>query len=96
MNLVMSILEAEMPLDKAAKLEANYAEGIKMLDPGVVQTFLIRNGTKCKILTLWESKEALFAMKSKGTPKGVLMFRYAGVEPTLLAYDVVNSAAKSE
>ena len=90
----MSILEADMPADKASKLEANYAEGTKQLDPGIVQTFLIKNGNKCKIITLWESKEALFAMKSKGTPKGVLMFRYAGVEPTLLVYDVVKTMNK--
>lgn len=90
---VMSILEAEMPADKAAKLEANFAEGIKALEPGVSEIFFIKNGGKCKIVILWESKEALFAMKSKGTPKAVLMFRYAGVEPSLLAYDVVNSAS---
>lgn len=96
MAMVISILEAEMPADKAAKLEANFAEGAKALEPGVVQTFFIKNGGKCKIITLWESKEALFAMKSKGTPKGVLMFRYAGVEPSLLAYDVVNSASRGK
>lgn len=91
---VMSILEADMPPEKAAKLEANYAEGIKALDPGIIQTFLIKNGAKCKIITIWESREALNAMKSKGTPKSVLMFRYAGVEPTLLTYEIVNSVKK--
>lgn len=94
--MVMSILEAEMPPDKAAKLEANYAEGIKELEPGMLQTFFIKNGGKCRIIALWESKEALFAMKSKGTPKGVLMFRYAGMEPSMLVYDVVNSASKGK
>lgn len=92
MAMVMSIFEAEMPSDKASKLEANFAEGTKSLDPGVVQTYLIKNGGKCKIITLWENREAVNAMKSKGTPKGVLMFRYAGVEPTLLVYDVIKSA----
>ena len=90
----MSILEADLPADKATKLEANFAEGTKALDPGVIKIFLIKNGGKCKIITLWESREAVNAMKSKGTPKGVLMFRYAGVEPTLLVYDVVNTASK--
>jgi len=89
-------MEAEMPPEKAAKLEANFADGIKLLDAGLNQMFFIRNGNKCKIISLWESKEAFFAMKSKGTPKGVLMFRYAGVEPSLLAYDVVNSASKGK
>ncbi|MDD5172387.1 MAG: hypothetical protein PHF60_05120, partial [Candidatus ainarchaeum sp.] len=86
MGMVISILEAEMPTDKAAKLETNFAEGIKALEPGVSEMFFIKNGGKCKIIILWESKEALFAMKCKGTPQAVLMFRYAGVEPSLLAY----------
>jgi hypothetical protein len=94
MVMVMSILEGDLPADKAAKLEANFAEGVKALDPGVVQTFFIKNGNKCKIITIWESREAVSAMKSKGTPKGVLMFRYAGVEPSLLTYDIVNSGTK--
>jgi len=96
MSMVMSVLEAEMPADKAAKLEANFAEWVKALEPGIVQTFFIKNGGKCRVITLWESKEALSAMKSKGTPKAVLMFRYAGVEPSLLAYDVVDSASRGK
>jgi hypothetical protein len=94
MAMVMSILEGDLPPDKAAKLEANFAEGAKVLEPGILQTFFIKNGAKCRIITLWESKEAYSAMKSKGIPKGVLMFRYAGVEASALVYDVVNSASK--
>jgi heme-degrading monooxygenase HmoA len=90
---VMSILEGDLPPDKAAKLEANFAEYAKILEPGIVQASLIRNAGKCKVITLWESKEAYSSMKSRGTPKSVLMFRYAGVEPSLLVYDVVNSAS---
>ena len=96
MGMVISILEGELPPDKVVKLEANFAEYIKALEPGIVQTSLIRNAGKCKVIILWESKEALTAMKVKGTPKAVLLFRYAGVEPTLLAYDVVNSASKGK
>lgn len=96
MAMVMSIMEGDLPPDKAAKLEANFADGVKALEPGIVQTFFIKNATKCKIITLWESREAWVAMKSHGTPKGVLMFRYAGVEASLLVYDVVNSASKGK
>ncbi len=92
MASVMSILEGDLPPDKAAKLEANFAQG--ELEPGMLRMVLIRNGNKCKIITLWESREALNAMKSKGTPKTVLMFRYAGVEGALLNYDVVSVKEK--
>ena len=96
MSMVMSILEGELPPDKAAKLEANFADGAKALEPGMLQTFLVRNGAKCRIITLWESKEAYSVMKSHGVPKQVLMFRYAGVEASGLVYDVVNSAVKGK
>ncbi|MBI5228076.1 hypothetical protein HY988_05795 [Candidatus Micrarchaeota archaeon] len=96
MAMVMSILEGDLPPDKAAKLEANFEDGKKNLDAGIVETFFIKNASKCKIITLWENREALNAMKSKGTPKGVLMFKYAGVEPIALVYDVVSSAAKGK
>ncbi|MCI0503363.1 hypothetical protein L0Y65_01475 [Candidatus Micrarchaeota archaeon] len=94
MGMVMSVLEGELPPDKAAKLEANFADGAKALESGIVQTFFIKNANKCRIITLWESKEAYAAMKSKGTPKQVLMFRYAGVEASALVYDVVNSSSR--
>jgi len=96
MAMVMSILEGDLAPDKAAKLEANFADGVKALEPGIVQMYLAKNASKCRIIILWESREALVAMKSKGTPKAVLMFRYAGVEPAMLAYDVVNSATKGK
>ena len=91
---VISILEADMPPDKAAKLEANFNEGTKELEPGVVQMFLVRNGTKCKILIVWENKEAVNASKSRGPPKAAQMFKYAGVEPIGLVYDVVKHVEK--
>ncbi len=92
MATIISILEGDLPPDKAAKLEANFKEG--SLEPGMIRMFLIKNGNKWKIITLWESREALNAMKSKGTPKTVLMFRYAGVEGALLNYDVVGIKEK--
>ncbi len=92
MATIISILEGDLPPDKAAKLEANFNDG--SLEPGMMRMFLIKNGNKCKIITLWESREALNAMKSKGTPKTVLMFRYAGVEGALLNYDVVGIKEK--
>ena len=94
MSMLMSILEADMPADKAAKLETNFTEGIKTLEPGVVQMFFVKNSWKCRIIVLWENKEAYSMVKSKGTPKAVLMFRYAGIEATALNYDVVNMAKK--
>jgi hypothetical protein len=43
-----------------------------------------------RIETLWESREALSAMRGTGTPRGVLIFREAGAEPVLSVFDLVE------
>ena len=47
-----------------------------------------------RILTVWENREALDAMRSSGeTPRGVLMFRSAKAEPALSVFEIVQHAA---
>ncbi len=87
---VMTELEAEVPAGKEATLEGAYSEAIKSPEPGMVQTFLVRKGTIYRIITVWESREALDAMRGKGVPKGMLIFRAAGVEPTLTVFEIKN------
>ncbi|MDE3088705.1 MAG: antibiotic biosynthesis monooxygenase [Chloroflexota bacterium] len=95
----MTILEAQVAPDKWAALQQAYQEGTRnlSLDPGLVQTFLI-HGLKepnlWRILTVWQSREALDKMRQSGeTPRGVLMFRAAGAEPTLAVFDVAAQRA---
>ncbi len=38
---------------------------------------------------MWESPEALAAMRGSGTPRGIQIFRAAGAEPTLSILEVV-------
>ncbi len=96
MAMVMTVLEAHVAPERWGDLEAAYREGIKALEPGLVQTFLVRGAadpTLCRILTLWESRAALDAMRATGeTPKGVLFFRAAGAEPTLSIFGVAQHA----
>lgn len=91
--MVMTILEANVPSDKWVALQDAYKSGLQNLDPGLTQTFLVHNtadSTLWRIVTIWESREALNAMReSKQTPRGVLMFRAAGAEPVLSVFDVV-------
>ena len=95
--MVMTILEAHVEPDKWAALEQAYKEGIAKLDPGITQTLLVHSSTDStlwRIITLWSSREALDEMRrSAETPRGVLMFRAAGAQPTLSVFDVVSQAA---
>lgn len=91
--MVITILEAQVGSEKAALLEEAYTQGIENLDAGITQTFLLRSSKDAslwRIVTVWQSREALDAMRRSGnTPRGVLMFRAADAEPVLSVFEVM-------
>lgn len=95
--MVITVLEAQVTPEKAALLEATYKQAIEHLDAGIAQTFLLRSVKEpglWQIVTVWESREALEAMRGSGeTPRGVLIFRAAEAEPTLMVFGVVAQAS---
>jgi len=94
--MIITILEAQLPSDKAALLQTAYGQQTAHLDAGIAQTYLLRGArdpSQWRILTVWESREALEAMRSSGeTPRGVVMFREAGAEPVLSIFEVLAQA----
>lgn len=92
--MVMTILEAKVTKDNWPALEQAYQQGAQSKDAGIVQSFLIHSAKEAdlwRILTLWQSREALEAMRQSGeTPRGVLMFRAARAEPTLSIFEVAQ------
>jgi heme-degrading monooxygenase HmoA len=91
--MVITVLEAVVVADQAARLQETFQEAVKNLDPGLVRTSLLhslREPDVWQIVTTWETRAALDAMRQSGeTPRGVLIFREAGAEPALKIYDVV-------
>lgn len=91
--MIMTTLEAEVDPEQWEKLDEAFREGTKTLPPQIVQTFLAYSGADpnvWRIITLWRSREALDEYRQMtGTPGGVLMFRRAGVEPTLHITEIV-------
>lgn len=98
--MVLTVLEATVAAGRGDDLRAAYAAAAKReLPPGLVRTDLlcaVNDPTRWRIETLWASRAALDAMRGKGTPEGVLMFRAAGAEPTLTIFDVVDSIDSRE
>lgn len=89
--MVMTQLEARLTDEQAQNLQASYRRTTAPFPSGFVRSFLVHSNADpavWRILTLWESREAIEAMRSQGTPKGALLFREAGVEPTLTIFDV--------
>lgn len=95
--MVVTVLQAQVAADQTQTLERVYQEGIAKLDRGIVQTFLLHSfadATLWQIVTVWESRAALDEMRRSGeTPRGVLMFRAAGAEPSLSILNVAAHAS---
>jgi hypothetical protein len=93
MQMVVTVLEARVPQAREAELQAAYRTAAQdPLPPGLVRSALLRaaiDPTLWRIETLWQSREALEAMRGSGTPRGVLIFRAAGAEPILSVLEVV-------
>ncbi len=90
--MVMTILEARVSQENWSALEYAYRQAQDDRDAGLVQSFLIhslQDPDLWRILTIWESREALSAMRgSTETPRGVLIFRQAGADPSLSIFDI--------
>jgi quinol monooxygenase YgiN len=98
-RMVITILEAHVTPDNVAALEAAYSQGIEQLDAGITETFLVRASKDThlwRIITVWESRTALEAMRQSGqTPRGVVMFHAAQAEPELSIFEVVAQGIAS-
>lgn len=92
--MVMTVLEAHVSKENWQALEQAFQQGNQYKDAGLVQSFLVhsmKDADLWRILTVWESWEALDKMRSSGeTPRGVLMFRSANAEPTLSVFEIAQ------
>jgi hypothetical protein len=97
--MVITILEAQVAAEKTILLKEAYNQGIKRLDVGITQTFLLQNSKDpilWQIVTIWQNRDVLEALRRSGnTPRGVQMFRAAEAEPVLSVFDVVDNAVAS-
>jgi len=94
--MVMTVLEAYVPVDRRDDVEKVFREGMSDLPDGIVESFLTRDTkdpSRFRLATIWRSAEALAAMRASGEkPKGVQMFETAGATPALSIFDVVVHA----
>ncbi len=96
---IWNYLEAHVAPEKYPILEKVFKEGKDQRPPQLLQTFLVQSTTDptlWRIIGLWDSREALEEMRRLGTPKGILMFRETGAEPTLSTFDVIAYAASDQ
>lgn len=95
MSRLLTVLEANVPVERHPDLERAYRTAIaEEAPPGLIRSTLlrdVRDPTLWRIETLWESRETLAAMRSSGVPpRGILIFRQAGAEPVTSILEVVE------
>ena|SRR5688572_20808508 len=99
MSGLVSVLEAHVPPERHGDLRAAYrAAAHEIFPPGLIRSVLLQGASDpnlWRIQTMWESREHLEAMRTQGTPRGVLMFRAAGAEPTVMLFQVADELKPS-
>ena len=93
MGQVVTVLTASVSAERVADLQAAYADATgNPFPPGLVRSALLRNTndpTEWRIETIWQSHEALAAMRQLGKPRGVQIFEAAGAAPSLSIFDAI-------
>lgn len=90
--MLMTIVEGKVSERNWPKLKEAYKVALENLPVGLIKTFLIQNisdALSWRIISIWESQEALEKMRNSGeTPKAILVFRAAESESKVLIFKV--------
>ena len=94
MSAVFTVLESRVLPERVVDLQAAYAEAARgPFPPGLVRSTLLQHTLEqnlWRIETVWQSKEALAAMRqAPGKPRGVQIFEAAGSQPSLTIFDAI-------
>jgi heme-degrading monooxygenase HmoA len=88
--LFVTIVEGVVEAAREGDLRSAWADKTAALPAGFIESSLLRaeNGT-WRIVTVWESQEAVMAMRVSGEPPAALiMFEQAGSKPSVSMWTV--------
>ena len=88
--MFVTIVEGAVEAVREGDLRSAWEEKTAVLPAGLIESSLLRteDGT-WRIVTVWESKEAVMAMRASGEPPAApLMFELAGSKPSLSMWTV--------
>jgi heme-degrading monooxygenase HmoA len=83
--MFVSIVEGAIDPVREVDLRSAWEHRPAELPPGLIESFLLRGeDAMWRIVTVWESREAVMAMRATGArPAALVMFEQAGSEPSL-------------
>lgn len=78
--MFVTMAEATLPRSRETELREawNRLVSERQVPPGFVESSLLRSGDTWRIVTVWESANAVLAMRSAGQPAAVVILEAAG------------------
>jgi hypothetical protein len=95
--MFVTIVEAEVEAAREGDLRSAWEDKPAVLPAGLIESSLLRaeDGT-WRIVTVWESEEAVMAMRASGEPPAALvMFERAGARPWVTMWTVEGRISAS-
>ena len=95
--MFVTIVEGAVEAERERDLRSAWDEVSAVLPAGLIESSLLRSddGT-WRIVTVWESKEAVMAMRATGeTPAALAMFQAAGSTPAVPMWTVEGRASRT-
>ena len=95
--MFIPIVDGEVDTSREDDLHSAWENRSSQLPAGLIESFLVR-GEKTdswRIISVWESREAVMAMRASGErPGALLIFEQAGAEPTPSFWSVEGHATR--
>jgi len=86
-TMVEGFIEPEREDDLRSSFVEETARGIR--PAGLIESSLLRSDDGVwRIVTVWESRDAVIAMREQGRPAAVVMFQDAGARPRVALCEV--------
>jgi heme-degrading monooxygenase HmoA len=88
--MFVTIVEGAVEAVREGDLRSAWKDKTAILPAGFIESSLLRAETGTwRIVTVWESKEAMMAMRASGEPPAaLLMFEQAGSKPSVSMWTV--------
>jgi heme-degrading monooxygenase HmoA len=88
--MFVTIVEGAVEAVREGDLRSAWKDKTAILPAGFIESSLLRTETGTwRIVTVWESKEAVMAMRASGEPPAaLLMFEQAGSKPSVSMWTV--------
>jgi heme-degrading monooxygenase HmoA len=89
--MFVTIVEGAVEPDREGELRSAWQQNDSAaeLPPGFIESSLIRaEDGVWRIVTVWESKGAVMAMREAGKPAALAMFEQAGARPSVTMWTV--------